>query len=162
MITDCEQREISVCGKGVMKVWVVISPYLTPGGYLVKRTFLITLFLFFLGGSVLADDLTGTWYFQTTIDATEAGEGFKKQELEVEIEQNGEDVIFSFGSAVLKGKLRGNKLHVTGSYEEEGVIEKDLTFTVSGDTMSGGGNWTYVTDDYRTKGTEKLEGERAD
>lgn len=127
-----------------------------------RKTIISTLLFLFITCPAWAGDLTGIWVFEATIDATEAGEGIKKQELEVEIEQVGDDVTFSFGNAVLKGKLKGNTLHVTGSYEEAGVIKKDLTFEVSGDSMQGGGNWTYETDDLKVKGTEKLVGEKVE
>lgn len=128
------------------------------------RNLSLTIVLVLLMGTLtLADTLSGTWVFKTTIDATAAGDGIKEQELEVQIQQTGDQVVFSFGSARLTGKLVGDKLTVRGSYEEEGTITKNLSFTVKDDEMTGGGEWTYSDGEgYKVKGTEKLEGVKLD
>jgi hypothetical protein len=123
----------------------------------VKFSSVIALLLLFVAGTALAD-ITGTWGFEANIDATECGDGMQQQELEVEITRSGDTYVFAFGKARLKGKLVGDKLTVTGSYQDEGTVTKNLTFLIKGSQMSGGGEWTYATEGFKCQGTEKLQG----
>lgn len=103
-------------------------------------------------------DITGTWGFETEIDATECGEGLKKAELEVTISKQGEFYIFSFGEARLKGRVVGSKLTVSGSYQDEGLVTKELEFQFSKEEMKGKGRWTYTVEGFTCGGTETLKG----
>lgn len=120
----------------------------------------IIFFILVCSGAVLAEDISGKWAFEAVIDATECEEGIKKEELDVSITQKGDKVTFSFGDAVLKGVLVGNKLTLKGKYQDQGTVSKDLTFVVTDGQMKGGGNWTYTVEGFTCKGTEKLEGIR--
>lgn len=108
-----------------------------------------------------ASDFVGTWQIESRIDATGCEDGMKTENVEATVSQKGDKLVFALGPVTLDAELKGDDLHVTGGYEHEGLITKDLKLRIEDGKMVGGGSWTYSAEGFECEGTETFNGTKS-
>ncbi|MEM7345623.1 MAG: hypothetical protein AAF485_15380 [Chloroflexota bacterium] len=89
-------------------------------------------------------DLSGTYDVFEIIEGLDCLQPIDLLTVTADISQNECLVQLSVpGVVTLSGPVAGRTMHLTGEYEDEGTITKDITLTVEDDLLWGTGTWTY-------------------
>ena len=103
----------------------------------------------------------GTWKIKSYIKKGTCDMKNRTDTIYAKVKQKGCKVIFDISGLKLKGKVKGSTATISGKYEDDGYITKNLKLSIKGRSLKGSGTWTYdMYSMYKCKGREILKGRR--